>query len=105
MLLQPGLVGILLDATKAAYSAVPFSMARPFPHSRTIRGGPVKARNMMTMRALLGSCRCACVSTPEPVRSMYQKEVGEGMPKVLPPLGEMLMWPLGERGAVPLGWC
>lgn len=54
----------------------------------------------MQMRPLDGSCRWACVSTPEPVRSMYQKRVGERMPKLDPPLGERLMWPVGERGAV-----
>ena len=39
----------------------------PVPCSRTIRGGPVKAQNMITMRPL--SRRWATVSIPEPVRS------------------------------------
>jgi hypothetical protein len=34
---------------------------------------------------------------------MYQNDEGERMPKLAPPLGEMLMWPEEERGAVPLG--
>jgi len=59
----------------------------------------------MHMRPFPGSWRCACVSTPEPVRSRYQKDVGVGMPKFEPPLGEMLMCPWGERGAVALWGC
>jgi hypothetical protein len=33
---------------------------------------------------------------------MYQNVRSLRMPKFWPPLGEMLMWPLPERGAVPL---
>jgi hypothetical protein len=54
------------------------------------------------MRALPGSWMCACVSMPEPVRSRYQNEVGERMPWDVEDLGEMLMWPVGESGAVAL---
>jgi hypothetical protein len=33
---------------------------------------------------------------------MYQKDVGERIPKLEPPLGEMLMCPSPDKGAVPL---
>jgi hypothetical protein len=62
-------------------------------------------RTMTHIRPFPGSCRWACVSTPEPVRSMYQNVRALRMPKFCPPLGEMFTCPVLERGAVPLRWC
>jgi hypothetical protein len=48
---------------------------------------------------LPGSCRWESVSTPEPVRSIYQNVFSSTIPKYGPPLGETLTWPSAARGA------
>ena len=55
---------------------------------------------MMVILPLPGSYRCASVSEPLPVSSMYQNVRESMMPKYSPPLGEMLTCPDPESGAV-----
>jgi len=72
----------------------------PFPKILTILGGPLKALNMTVILPFPGSYRCASVSEPLPVSSMYQNVRASIMPKYSPPLGETLTWPDPESGAV-----
>jgi len=71
----------------------------PRPWSRTIRGAPVKAQNIIVMRPF--SRRWAIVSTPLPVWSRYATDISLRTANSLRfPLGEQFTCPLASRGAV-----
>src|SRR3712207_5544074 len=87
-------------ASSSSYASDPGRCTVPVPWRRRIRGGPLKAHSITTMRPF--SRRWAIVSAPLPTPSRYAS-VDSSRTRSVPigPLGDTFTWPSQSSGAVP----